>query len=137
MVEECEAGLKSPRGESSRPEWESFDVTSEIPHKYAENWQFSSNIVTMWGDIKPSSGEGGTSRSTATGRSPVTKPSLARFQRESTEKRKTRPCRSRRGTGEVVEDVEYSAPTGQLLQAMTDCPICGGDGRVNRYASGR
>ena len=48
-----------------------------------------------------------------------------------------RPCRSCYGCGEVVADVEYDATTGELVQAIADCPICKGAGSVSVYVYGK
>ena len=54
------------------------------------------------------------------------------------QQREDRPCRLCRATGLVVEDASYDASTGELVQTMTLCPICGGGGRqsVFMYRSG-
>ena len=54
----------------------------------------------------------------------------------TSEERETRPCRSCRATGAVIEDVSYDASSGELVQALTDCPICGGDGSVSVFLYG-
>jgi len=49
------------------------------------------------------------------------------------EQREDRPCRSCLATGSVVEDAEYDAITGELVQAVVDCPICKGAKAVSVY----
>ncbi len=49
------------------------------------------------------------------------------------EDRETRPCRSCRGSGQVVEEAEYDATTGRLMQVIGDCPVCEGAGEVSVY----
>ena len=59
--------------------------------------------------------------------------SLAQHQRESSGERELRECRSCYGCGTVVEDVEYSYATGELVEEVMTCPICHGAGEVSVY----
>ncbi len=61
----------------------------------------------------------------------MSEPSLPR--RPASEQRETRPCRSCRATGAVIEDVSYNPTSGKLVQALTDCPLCKGTGSVFLY----
>jgi hypothetical protein len=45
----------------------------------------------------------------------------------------TRPCRSCRATGYVLEDVAYDHESGELTEAATICLMCRGIGRVFAY----
>ena len=49
------------------------------------------------------------------------------------EAREVRGCRSCYGSGSVLEDAEYSPETGELVQAVVDCPRCGGAGEISVY----
>ena len=42
------------------------------------------------------------------------------------QEREMRECRSCYGSGSVVEDATYDPTTGELVQEITDCPICRG-----------
>ena len=55
----------------------------------------------------------------------------------SEEQRELRECRSCYGSGAVVEDAAYDFETGELVQAVADCPICGGAGSVSVYRYAR
>jgi hypothetical protein len=69
----------------------------------------------------------------------LTDPSLARPPGEITasEHRETGECRSCFGSGVVVQDAEYCAETGELVQTVVDCPVCGGQGSVSVYVYAR
>jgi DnaJ-class molecular chaperone len=47
--------------------------------------------------------------------------------------REVRECWSCYGSGSVVEDAEYSAETGELVQVIGECPICGGVGTISVF----
>jgi hypothetical protein len=47
------------------------------------------------------------------------------------EDREVRECRSCYGSGTVLEDAEYNAQTGELVQLICECPICEGVGWVS------
>ena len=47
--------------------------------------------------------------------------------------REVRECRNCYGSGSVLEDAEYSAQTGELVQVICECPICGGVGSVSVF----
>ena len=49
------------------------------------------------------------------------------------EDRAVRECRSCYGSGFVLEDAEYTAETGELVQAICECPICEGVGSVSVF----
>jgi hypothetical protein len=49
------------------------------------------------------------------------------------EDREVRQCRSCYGSGSVLEDAEYNAGTGELVQVICECPICGGVGSVSVF----
>jgi hypothetical protein len=49
------------------------------------------------------------------------------------EDREVRECRSCYGNGSVLEDAEYNAQTGELMQVICECPICGGVGSVSVF----
>ena len=47
--------------------------------------------------------------------------------------REERVCRSCYGSGTVLEDAEYNAQTGELVQVICECPICEGVGSVSVF----
>lgn len=47
--------------------------------------------------------------------------------------REQRECRSCYGSGRVLLDASYDPETGELVQALTDCPICEGAKVVSVY----
>jgi hypothetical protein len=49
------------------------------------------------------------------------------------EGREVRECRGCYGSGSVLEDAEYRAETGELVQVICECPICGGVGSVSVF----
>jgi hypothetical protein len=49
------------------------------------------------------------------------------------EDREVRECRGCYGSGTVLEDARYSAQTGELVQVICECPICGGVGSVSVF----
>ena len=44
-----------------------------------------------------------------------------------------RECRSCYGSSCVLEDAEYNAVTGELVQVICECPICEGVGSVSVF----
>ena len=51
----------------------------------------------------------------------------------SSREREDRQCRSCYGAGSVLEDASYDARTGELVQAICECPVCEGAGSVSVY----
>jgi hypothetical protein len=47
--------------------------------------------------------------------------------------REVRRCRNCYGTGTVLEDAQYNPETGELVQVICECPICGGVGSVSVF----
>jgi DnaJ-class molecular chaperone len=45
----------------------------------------------------------------------------------------TRTCGTCRGAGEVLNDVQYRYDSGELVQGLTECPVCDGTGSIEAY----